>query len=69
MMIRNPRSTRCGLALRNIDKPMIINTATDESNEWRQDHAHDHLADHASHPVNRAGESESCTDQAADESL
>jgi hypothetical protein len=68
-MIRNPRSTRCGLALRNTHKPMIINIATDESNEWRQDHGHYHLADHASHPVNRAGGSDSCTDQAADESL
>ena len=55
MMIRNPRSTRRGWPLRNTDKPMIINTATDESNEWRQDHGHDHLADHASHPVNSAG--------------
>jgi len=57
------------LALRNTDEPMIINTANDESNEWRQDHWHDHFADHASQPVNRAGGSERFNDQAADESL
>ncbi len=32
-MIPHPRSTRCGLALRNTHMPMIINIPTDESNE------------------------------------